>query len=212
MILGNPITLGGGKKKGRLPEGYRELKYIEGTGQQYINTGLFPSRNYSIKMQFQILGTSGKPAGVMNPNSWAGSYYGSEAWNGNYNLMDNRAVAYTISPFQNIDFTIEYDYFNKKIIVDGSVVASITETIYPISTLYLFTANMNGSPNGTAAMRLESFVAVDMSTGEQVSELVPCADDGNSFVGVFDIERGILIGNSGTGAFVAGPDAEQGIA
>jgi len=40
----HPST-GGGGGGSRLPEGYTELKYIEGTGTQYIDTGIQPSED-----------------------------------------------------------------------------------------------------------------------------------------------------------------------
>ena len=61
-IAGNTQMMHWNQRRSRLPEGYREVDYLEGTGAQWIDTGVIPSYAsgddvYS-QIEFKCLDTS----------------------------------------------------------------------------------------------------------------------------------------------------------
>lgn len=42
---------------GRLPAGFTELEYIQGSGSQYIDTGIYPTQNIEVELRSMLLPT-----------------------------------------------------------------------------------------------------------------------------------------------------------
>ena len=53
-IAGNTQMMYWNQRRTRLPEGYREVDYLESTGVQWIDTGIVPDNETGAEMKFLI--------------------------------------------------------------------------------------------------------------------------------------------------------------
>lgn len=183
-----------------LPEGYTRLAWIESTGSQYIDTGITPTQDTQIVLDYM-------PTAVATV-----AVFGSRVGVG------NAAFALWI-----VDATsIEDDYASDRdtitvsnllertcVVKDGNILDygdighEHTETVfsnqYPIA---LFGINSAGTVDSRrVSARLYS---CSIRTGTDKRDYIPCrAPDGS--VGLYDLVDGQFYGNVGTGAFLAGP-------
>ena len=184
-----------------LPEGYTRLAWIESTGSQYIDTGITPTQDTQIVLDYM-------PTAVATV-----AVFGSRVGVG------NAAFALWI-----VDATsIEDDYASDRdtitvsnllertcVVKDGNILDygdighEHTETVfsnqYPIA---LFGINSAGTVDSRrVSARLYS---CSIRTGTDKRDYIPCrAPDGS--VGLYDLVNGQFYGNAGTGEFIAGTE------
>lgn len=200
-----------------LPAEYTELEYIEGTGTQYIDTGVVATEGFSVDIDLQIVGfesDSSKESAII------GSHQESDPYLRNY-------FSYQRSSFQ-LAAGDSYAHFGtptagKRIMFHGCnrdqlIAASIDGTDQVLSwseqgnvgyspyTLMLFMANGGAQWFEPARMRVYSLKLY--TDGPMLLNMVPARRDSDGAVGMYDTVSGQFFGNSGTGAFVEGPAIE----
>lgn len=188
-----------------LPSGYARLEYIQSSGTQYINTGFTPNNNTRVVCRFQLMDSSEEQTMFMsrpemNKRTF-GIFHNASGWNIDYgNSRATGATEVAITDLVNLDF-------NKNIATLNGVTLSVSaQTWSGTVPLMIFTRNTGGTLSNYAIAKLWSFKIYDDST--LVRDYIPCKNASGA-VGLWDDVTEEFYGNSGTGAFSAGPRRVQ---
>lgn len=194
-----------GKASSRLPNGYKEVEYIESTGTQYIDTEV--SASSSIGFEIDFLTNSdfytssgfGTIFGCINsgnnryslgtyPDHSGGQFcYGSQ----NYNPGMTKGVRIQLSLIGNTFKTPAQSWT-----VSGSFTVG--------ATIYLFARKWtNGNADEYSKTRLYSFKLYNGTT--LIRDFVPCVNQSGA-AGLYDLVNDKFYGNKGTGSFTAGAE------
>lgn len=184
----------------KLPDGYVEVQYIQGTGIQYINTDFKPNQNTRLIADFEVIswpssqflgartGASNTAFNILVTNATSGR----DDWN-------TSAISFTSG---NARWKIDK---NKNVTtINSSVTTHATGSFDCPVPIYLFAVNNNGSlmATGCAGAKLYSCQIYDDET--LIRNFIPCINpDGQ--VGLYDSVDSKFYGNAGTGVFFAGP-------
>ena len=189
----------------KLPTGYTELEYIQSSGTQYIDTGVKPSNNTQVSINFNAnpIKNNTEILGARN----SGVYY--ELLFENY----GSPVLYLQYGSKTPTVQVSAGAFNLKIsngklcnISTGAIMvdASASGTFSISNTLYLFALhNASGGVERGIAAKLYSCTIYNENT--MVRDFVPCKNVSGA-VGLYDTVEGQFYANAGTGTFTAGPE------
>ena len=189
-IAGNTQMMYWNQRRSRLPEGYREVDYLESTGAQWIDTGVIPSyaRGDDVYSQIEFkcldLSKHQRISGVCNinknnynqfflnmtPSAILGVQVNSEDW-------------LTFGKVDTDWHTAGYDVQTKTANFDGTeyqypTIADSVEYIFP---LYLFARNSNGVADIFFRGRIRSFTYTD------IRSYIPCVRISDSKPGMYDL-------------------------
>lgn len=212
VFLGSKLVYEG-VKPSRLPEGYKELKYIQSGSGQYINTGIAGTAIYRLEMDVEPITTS------------SGTFFGAST----YIASSNREVScrkdgttsihltvpVTTSPrttyiskdTSNRRVSIVYDRINKQFSLDGETAAiNMSATLYSVGysvcLLYGYKDPTQASAASFTTLAAKLYSCKIYGTSSKLlRDFVPCVDpDGH--VGMIDIVNEKMYYN---GVFTAGP-------
>lgn len=187
-----------------------ELAYLESTGTQYIDTGIFPTDDFGYEIELEQISYGGEqcPIGCMvSGNRFVGSYFGnrttattttiSKAWG---TLVNTHSV----SPWGiNQRILSSCNYLNsRKMVFNGVEVADLTE--YEIkgtisNSIHLF--NRNYSSGAIFKGRLYSAKITENDV--VVHDFIPVLDS-NGIPCMYDKVAEQFFYNQGTGTFLYG--------
>ena len=189
-----------------LPEGYQRVKYLESTGGQYINTGIYYTNGTKLVVDFE-------------ETAFVGSYpkvFGTEAGSNNQTFKldirstdskfgyGNGEVSLGYGSVLNRRYYVEIIdssfYLNKTFVVKSDS-SGIPTNAYPI---YLFAANRAGEAVENSAIRLYTFKTY--SQNELTSYLVPCYEKETGKAGLYDLVTDTFLTNLGTDDFITGEE------
>lgn len=183
-----------------LPSGYTELKWIEGTGTQYVDTGISGGTKAAYVISFNALSTV---------NVTYETYFGGlaappcpkllEHENSMVNSQttgDNTAIA-----GMDTDLVVRYDA-DGRLYVNGAHKLTYTSGAgWGDRTWRVF--NGHEDTDLIATMRL---YALKMWTnGTLVRNFIPAKRNSGGAIGLYDLANAQFYTNAGTGAFTAGP-------
>lgn len=176
-----------------LPSGYTRLEYIESTGTQYISTGITPTENTKVVIEFNSSSVSGVVFGQdsgykVNAFMFAMTVVVFESTKKNISISANAKHTVQVAPkaFKIDNGSSQYIYANK------------VNAAYP---MFLFGNNRNGKFSEGVAMKLYSFKVYENNV--LIADYIPCKQ-GNA-VGLYDDVAGAMNLPLGTGDFTAGP-------
>ena len=176
-----------------LPSGYTRLEYIESTGTQYISTGITPTENTKVVIEFNSSSVSGVVFGQdsgykVNAFMFAMTVVVFEPTKKNISISANAKHTVQVAPkaFKVDNGSSQYIYANK------------VNAAYP---MFLFGNNRNGKFSEGVAMKLYSFKVYENDV--LIADYIPCKQ-GNA-VGLYDDVAGAMNLPLGTGDFTAGP-------
>lgn len=196
-------------------EGYTLLSYIQSSGRQYINTGIVPSANTSIELDFMYLGTS--------YNGWTALYGERGSIASTYfcffiNTADPSASNPYVSPnyagfdpgssagvqiSTNTRYTIKTD--NGNLYINGSLNSSLsTYNTLKTSTVpfYLFAlGTTSGVQNRNISARCYSFKMYDGET--LIRDYIPVKRNSDGVCGLWDKVNEVFY-SSGSGTNFTG--------
>ncbi len=192
----------------RLPSGYIEVEYIEGTGTQYIDTKFRTSVTpvkYHIVYEHDAFLSGAAFFGAREGESSQDSGWVYVASNGNIALYIGTTSASLGA--QNVgrvnELTLEvtsdteYSYSYNGVVGSGTYRGSRSESI----SQYLFAINRWGAVRWPSAIKVYAFSITE--NGNLVRNFVPCIKkDGEA--GMYDTVTTEFFGNSGSGAFAVG--------
>lgn len=197
---GGEGTYGWKKSLSKLPSGYTEVEYLQGTGTQYIDTGFTPNQDTRVVVDFKIQGgtnevlfgarTSSSADGICFYKRTTG-YYASQY---NDTISDTSVVNDTNRHIVDTNKNITY--------LDGkTVLAHTAGTFTAPNTMTLFASNDNGTVKYYANATIYSCQVYD--NGTLVRDFIPCIN-ASGVTGLYDAENGAFYTNAGTGTFFAG--------
>ena len=186
-IAGNTQMMYWNQRRSRLPEGYREVDYLESTGWQWIDTGVIPSYArgddvYSqIEFKFLDISRQQRISGVreenytqfflnVTPSAIMGAQVNSSEW-----LIYGEA---------DTDWhTAGYDVRTKTVNFDGTEYPypSIADYVEYSLPLYLFARNTNGNADLFFIGRIRAFAYTD------IRSYIPCVRISDSKPGMYDL-------------------------
>lgn len=176
-----------------LPSGYTRLEYIESTGTQYISTGITPTENTKVVIEFNSSSSSGVVFGQdsgykVNAFMFAMTVVVFESTKKDISISANAKHTVQVAPkaFKVDNGSSQYIYANK------------VHAAYP---MFLFGNNRNGKFSEGVAMKLYSFKVYENDV--LIADYIPCKQ-GNA-VGLYDDVAGAMNLPLGTGDFTAGP-------
>lgn len=185
------------KSRDGLPDNVEQLEYIESTGTQYIDTGVFPSNNLKINIK----------ACYTNSNS---SYMlrSDNAYNAGIHIrLDSKYIGIFGGSIMNtgvvsqVNVPVTITLQNNKIYVDGQQKGSgSTQDVskYSKSSIYVFCTHRGGEAKYNASMRLYELQMYDGDT--LIRDFIPILDE-NNVAYLYDKVEKKFYYNSGTGTF-----------
>ena len=187
-----------------LPSGYTQLEYIESTGTQYIDTGIYLASNMVVVVKAEQTGTSGN-------NIFGYTQGDSGRWMLSLNATTSTATLYSdktnvVGSFSSMPVEITCN-MGTGITVNG-ITTNFTEsaTRTAPATAWLFKAQgSSATPSG----RIYYFKIYQ--NNNLIMNLVP-AKNSSDVLGLYDFVSGQFFTNSGEGEFIAGPVVEIKIA
>lgn len=182
---------------------YRQIKSINTTGNEYIDTGIVPGTTTAIEMSFNTTNCADNTvlfgAGVWN-NNVSCYFYQS----GTYNFrINNSAIGLGLLYESGVDAFISINTNasnNFYLDFSGNTSTKTVSLAYTgMSTLNIFATNGGGQKS-----RLKLYSFKIWQDGELVRDFVParCIN----VVGLWDQASSRFFKNNGTGAFIPGPD------
>lgn len=180
-------------EKVNLPTGYTQVKYIQSSGTQFIDTGFIPKSTTRVVMDCEVTYTA----------DWI-MIFGAYNANAYYSWW---AVGSSMKPYYgSANLTISGDTGRMTLdangnawSVGGNSVTFSAQTFTATSTAYIFSVN-NGWNYANASMKLYSCKIWD--NGTMVRNYVPCVDASGT-VGLYDLVNSKFYTNAGTGQFFA---------
>ena len=189
-----------------------EIAYLETTGQQYIDTGIFPSLDmefntkiYTPKVGDDYFCSLRKDGGntryyLLNYNSSVGYACTKSVWPGaskkpNYFLTNTHIIKSKITQDK---VSIEVDGLYFEYADKGGLFS-------PDKTLPLFGAKVNSTTiNARSNVGTRCYYAKFISNGQVVGDFIPVRVGNVGYM--YDKVSGKLFGNLGAGNFILGPD------
>lgn len=196
-----------------LPGGYTELDYIESSGTQYIDTGIFPNGNTKVEMSAYIMERrsgnnqiynargNNKYFGFSDYNNRMNLYYGS-TWTNMNKVTDIPYTLYVNQAGDMWSININENQYNR----NGRSISFISDY-----SMYIFGANSVGNIyEPIQKMRLYYFrIWEDGATLSR--NFIPCKRNSDNAVGLYDTVTNTFFNNSGTGSFIQGNEIVSGI-
>ena len=194
---------------------YCELEYLESSGTQYINTGIFPTQLTKAKIEMQFTDVNYKQA-VLGSNNGAS---GDTGWNNLFGTNENSSTAkptyfwcqwgpsfdgpitkdtnrHTHTFERNGNSSWTYTIDNNSITITSGISTQTTPKI-----MYLFACNNNGTAYRQAKVKV--YRCQIWNNGTLVRDFIPVLD-WNMTPCMYDKVSGQLFYNQGTGSFTYG--------
>ena len=173
-----------------LPNGYTQLEFIESTGTQYIDTGIYPDKNTEIEMVVKTNGPGPQPIfGVDNNKMYMlGQTYVDSTLVFDFSTrIKSSVVGY--DDFHKIEIKNQSFYIDNTEIGSFSAASNFTQT----NTAYLFDTNLNtfASDTGSKIKYLKIW-----QSGTLVRDYIPAEYNGQ--VGMYDAVSGNFFTNVDT--------------
>lgn len=175
-----------------------ELKYIQSSGTQYINTRLTPSANLVLQFGFVNLASTGDVIVGTSPNDNADYRFFNASGQCYYDVPNSKRInGSSCSPSIYYEFELGNYYVKDLVsglkIIQGS--AGITSNNYQICIC-------GDTYNHRSKNRIYWFKGY--VSNEIKIDLIPVRKDGIGYM--YDKVSGQLFANQGTGNFILGPD------
>lgn len=185
-----------------IPQTYTPLEYIEGTGTQYINTGITPTQNTSFSFGVymkEITGACIIGCIVSNDNNDYRIFnYNRQIY---WDMQASRliGIANSFPTNQKIEFEVGNNYVKKDeaTVLTGTMLSSFTGDC-PIQVL-----RDNPTGSSTCAKGRVYYLKI-YNSGTLVRNMLPCKNE-NGVIGMYDTVEKKFYNNNGTGTFIAGP-------
>lgn len=194
------------KNASPLPSGYTEVKYLQSSGHQYINTGVLAGTGFVIEMRMCIPSIS-----AAREKSFISAFYQDQTTfyierNANWCVVVGRNWVFSNSnpkPIEGVFYdvvasTISGDNY---ISIDGQTIIQDTKTTGNLnSRLYLFAQNRGSSGTYAIAPIIIGKNKLYDSTKELARDFIPCLDTNNTPC-FYDTVTQQTFYNAGTGEF-----------
>lgn len=201
-----------------LPDEYQEVEYIESNGTNaYINTGVIPTANTKINIDFEYLGG--------NTAQWH-PFYGvretAPAWFCSFINKDNYKIAVVYSKTDTggssqtaIEVGKRYNLRNEKGTfylndVAQSSISVTGEVSGCTKPMYLFGFNNTGNAD-TRSLQLKIYRCKLYEGDTLIRDFIPCYRKSDNVIGLYDLVNDVFYTNQRTGTFLKGNDVTETI-
>ena len=199
-----------------LPDNYRKIEYIEGTGTQYIDTGFKDLGGITSKYKAEWTGMDGCVYIIGTTNSSVpygrngGAYIGDKTWILNYGDVFPTAE-YAESALNKV-FDVEFSTVsgNAYLIVDGNtLIENTTAQTVADDNLMVFSSDYDLA-NSRAATKAKLYSAkIYDHNGALVRDFTPAYNTSTGEAGLWDSVTRTFFTNQGEGEFLKGPLVEN---
>lgn len=188
---------------GRLPVGYQEVEYLQSSGTQYFNLGLYNNlANTEITLDFMLLAYAQAKA-VLGADNTSGNivYIGrpdgnSSPYNMSYWYSTKRSGTATLN--ERVEAVVNDD--NGNILENNTIVGTATISSSLNTRLYLFGVASNSLVNA----RVYALSMRNKTTNSSILNYVPCYRTSDNQAGFYDLTNSVFV--TGTGTFIVGAD------
>lgn len=187
-----------------LPEGYTQLKYIEGTGTQYVDTGFKPNQDTRVVIDFEVL-TNTAEAHICSARTNGGTPLLTLYYNASGTFGTRYGTGSSVT-FSGVSGKGRYLFDRNKNVctINGAnAITATAETFSVANNLTLFCRNDGTATNAYINGRLYSCQIYD--NGTLVRDYIPCIND-SGVVGLYDLVNGVFYGDASGGTFIAGEE------
>lgn len=197
-----------------LPKEYKQLEYIQSSGNQYLTTNIIPNGNEHFKIEFMPLEFTTSVnyiiCGARDNETYGLFVFGSiaDTYGGGARLA-NFGVNQTISkPALNIKHIIEYN--KEKMWYDGTQYIATGRSVKQIQErMVIFAGNTEGQGiTGYTKMRLYSFIVYN-EDGTIKESWTPAKRVSDNVIGMYDTITKTFFTNQGSGAFTGGSELTE---
>ena len=199
-----------------LPSEYKQLEYLEGTGTQYIDTGLVPQTSYEYRFKYAMTAT----------DTYKGPFgcYNTESTNCT-RIIQYNGSATTVLVFFNCKAGGGGQSRELTTAISDVVEGQLSQYGYNLTNLtrnthYSLWDNIDCFPTKGAAGSANMFLFgrsgyigkskiwyfSTYNNGTCVQKLIPAKRVSDNVLGMYDLVTGNFLTNSGTGTFIAGPE------
>ena len=176
-----------------LPSGYTKLEYIEGTGQNYIDTGVSHNKTTVVRVVAEILNEQGQNPSILFGST--GFLMGTR--NGQWYCVTFSSSTQGVADTNKHTFILDgngYSYVDD-LCIENREAASSSRSIYLFKT--------NGSSSGDNSTK-RIYSARVTTDGIDTADLVPARRNLDSVVGFYDLVSDTFLTNAGSGTFSYG--------
>lgn len=184
-------------KSSRLPAEYQEVEYIQSTGIQYINTGVYYNENLEFDITFSDF-VSVNPSQLFGTNKSLFNLERRQASQLTWFSASNKMHCYN-----EFNTTDKYRVICNKdgMIVNNSFISGQTDSgnIAGSTDFMIFKGR-----NGNSSYKLYSLIIKD--GGIVIRDYVPCYRESDNVPGLYDVINNVFYINNGEGNFSVGND------
>lgn len=187
-----------------LPNEYQEVEYIESTGTQYIDTGVFPTHNFIIKTEAQLKSNTSIFGCYSGEDNYTAINItgGGTATNGYvYYRWGNQGK--TISLPENWGGLHLWVADKNTLYLDGKEVIKHNYTEFTSTrSMYIFARNTSSVSVDKGVILLKKMQIYDGKT--LLRNFIPCYRKSDNVIGLYDTVNKSFYTNKGTGTFLKG--------
>lgn len=193
-----------------LPDEYQQVEYLEGTGTQYIDTGVMPSNNTNIELKYKYTTTdlsssNSRVFGSRGSGSSDRCFYiglNNTRWYINYNNVSNYSLGIDWGEVDTNIHILKNNggafYFD-----DVNVITFPSGTFTGAYNAIMFGANSKGT---ILASQSRVYYCKIYNNSTLIRDFVPCYRKTDSVAGMYDLANNVFYTNAGIGTFVVGND------
>lgn len=186
----------------KLPSQFQQIDYIQSTGTQYINTGIYPKTETIAKARYKLVARSASPFAARWSGAETYDTFGiycntlttSVFYFGRYSNTEYITLPTTLN--QIIDITIGID----NIIIDNHDYGITRSALQSTQPIYLFCMNNMGVAEFPSRAAMYSFVIIENEN--VLMNMIPCVRKLDSKPGMYDTVTKTFFTNAGTGEFI----------
>lgn len=211
----NRVYYGNTKVYDVLPKEYQRVEYIEGTGTQYINTGIKikPTHKIIVDCQFTAIIAQSRVFG--NRNTQSNGLVVTMYMNGNtpskfawacQNNTGNWKATNLLADTDRHKFTM--DILNDKVAIDDTEITMETSHTNTAKDSLFFFAYYSNSTTTAPTIRTNAkfYLSKIYDNNKLAFEFIPCYRKSDNEIGLFDIVNNVFYTNAGTDSFIKGRD------
>lgn len=187
---------------GRLPSAYQEVEYIQSSGTQYIDTGIYQLDDKKIELSFKAT-TTNQTGTILGKYDDTTQRFGLDIENG-YFVYTKYRLSGGWANIQTADTNkhrIVFDNPNLTFVFDNSnyLMTNVIESTQRSLTLFAY-----GSSTIQELFTGQIFDVKIYESGNLVRNYIPCYRKADGEIGLYDLVNDVFYTNQGTGSFTKG--------
>lgn len=194
------------QQHGGLPAGYQEVEYIESTGTQYIDTGVYPNNLTDVECKFMYNQLTGNTAssvfGVRDSDGTVKQFLMSVSSGTLWivNGLNNTNIS-GITPLVNTEYILRIT--PRKAYWNGTEILNMNKSIANCPNYSMFMFGRNTRSGFANQFSGKIYYLKIYEAGVLVRNFIPCKNPSN-VIGMYDTVNDVFYTNAGSGEFLYG--------